>query len=167
MIGTLLWAYKGHTAGEKWASNGAAFAAIITAIVPTRCDLCEAGIQYGIHCVAAVILFGTIAYFCLGPFRRTTKGQKGRKGRRATVYFVCGWIIVAGMLGASIAEFERLLTAAKAPGITYLAELIASWAFAVAWIVASKVIPGLVDKDERLGLSWKGRGTCADPDRPL
>ena len=163
IIGALLLAYNGHTSMEKWVSKGAALAAVFAAIFPTTCDLCEANIKSVIHYIAAVILFSTIAYFCLGPFRKNTKGQRGKKGRRARIYLVCGWIIVGCMLGAGIAEVVLPPATRNALAITFLAELIALWAFALAWIVAGKVIPALVDEDERLKLSMEWRTKRAEP----
>jgi len=155
VIGALLIAYNGHTPPEKWVSKGAALAAIIAALFPTTCDECAADIKSTIHTVAAVILFSTIAYFCLGPFRTNTKGKKGKKGRRAAVYLVCGWIIIGCMLGAGAAQITMSDATRKTLAITFVAEFVALWAFGVAWIVAGKVIPPLVDEDERLKLSLK------------
>ena len=64
------------------------------------------------------------------------------------------------MLGAGVAEVALPPETRKALAITFLAELIALWAFALAWIVAGKVIPALVDEDERLKLSlaWRAKG---------
>ncbi len=155
VIGALLCAYNGHTPLQKWVSKGASLAAIIAAIFPTSCVLCEPGMKSVIHYVAAVVLFSTIAYFCLGPFRKNTKGQKGKKGRRATIYLVCGLIILGCMLGAGITEFTMSEATRKALAITFIAEFVAMWAFGIAWIVAGKAIPLLVDEDDRLVLSWK------------
>jgi len=155
VIGALLWSYNGHTPQQKWISKGASFAAIITAIYPTTCDLCESDIKSVIHYIGAVALFSTIAYFCLGPFREKTKGQKGKKGRRAAIYLVCGLIIVGCMLVAGGAGLVLSDATAKSLAITYVAEFVALWAFGVAWIVAGKAIPLLVDKEDMLILSLK------------
>jgi hypothetical protein len=163
IIGALLLAYNGHTSVEKWVSKGAALAAVGAAIFPTTCDLCEADLKSGIHYAAAVILFSTIAYFCLGPFRKNTKGQKGKKGRRAAIYLACGLVIVGCMAGAGIAEVTLSAATRKAWAVVFVAELVALWAFALAWIVAGKVIPALADRDERLDLSLNLRAKGAEP----
>ena len=67
------------------------------------------------------------------------------------------------MLGAGIAEVVLPPATRNALAITFLAELIALWAFALAWIVAGKVIPALVDEDERLKLSMEWRTKRAEP----
>lgn len=153
IIGALLLAYNGHTPQEKWFSKGASLAAVIAAIFPTTCNNCQSDIKSIIHYVAAIVLFSTIAYFCLGPFRKNTKGQKGKKGRRAVIYLVCGLIIVASMLGIGALQLILSDVTKKALAITFVGEFIALWAFGVAWIVAGKVIPPLVDQEDMLSLS--------------
>jgi hypothetical protein len=155
VIGALLLAYNGHTLQEKWVGKGASLAAIIAAIFPTTCNTCEPDIKSVIHYGAAIVLFSTIAYFCLGPFRKNTKGQKGKKGRRAIIYLVCGLIILGCMLGIGAAQFILSDATRKALAITFVGEFVALWAFGVAWIVAGKVIPPLVDKEDMLILSLK------------
>ncbi|RUA02062.1 MAG: hypothetical protein DSY89_03550 [Deltaproteobacteria bacterium] len=150
VIGALMWAYNGHTQMEKWVSKIASISAIIVAIFPTACDICPSDLKSAIHYVAAVVLFSTIAYFCLGPFKKNTKGQKGKKGRRALVYTACGWIIIGCMLVVGLSKLTLPVELVNALAITFIAEFVALWAFGAAWIVAGKVIPQLVDKDDQL-----------------
>jgi len=153
VISALLWAYNGHTPLEKWVSKVASLAAIVVALCPTSCDDCEGDARSIAHGIAAVVLFATIAFFCLGPFRKDTKGQAGKKGRRAKIYFVCGWIIVGCMAGAGAAEVIVPSATREACRIMFWAESIALWAFGVAWIVAGKVLGALVDEADRLRLA--------------
>jgi len=155
VIGALLWAYNGHTNAEKWVSKGASLAAVIAATFPTSCNFCEADTKSTIHYAAAVILFSTIAFFCLGPFRKKKDVETVKTKRRRTIYLICGLIIVGCMLGAGVSEFALSDTTKKARAIIYIAEFVALWAFAVAWIVAGKVIPPLVDENDRLYLFRK------------
>ena len=62
--------------------------------------------------------------------------------------------MVLCLLIAGIAQLTRPAETA-ASSITYWTETIALLAFGVAWIVAGKAIPALVDEDERLKLSLK------------
>lgn len=155
VIGALLLAYNGHTSQEKLVSKGASLAAIIVALFPTNCKGCDPDIKSVIHYIAAVILFSIIAYFCLGPFRKNTKGQKGKKGRRAIIYLVSGLIIVGSMMGIGAAELILSEEIKNALAITFVGEFVALWAFGVAWIVAGKVLPALADEEDRLMLSLK------------
>lgn len=153
-ISTLLWAYNGHSRREKVASKMAAIATLLVVIFPTSCEGCGVDIKSTIHYAAAVTVFGILTYFCLGPFREGTKGKKGKKGLRANIYLFCGSVMLLCLLIAGIAQLMRPAETA-ASSITYWTETIALLAFGVAWIVAGKAIPALVDEDERLKLSLK------------
>jgi hypothetical protein len=152
VVGAFLWAYKGHTPREAWISKAASIAAIVVALFPTSCDQCTPDMKAGIHYLAAGILFGILAYFCLGPFRENTKGKEGKKGRRAKIYFTCGCIIVACILTIGITKITLPDETIKKMLITYWAETIALIAFGIAWIVAGKVFKPLVDEEDALNL---------------
>jgi hypothetical protein len=149
-VSAFLLAYNGHTPTEAWASKVACFAAMVAALYPTSCDVCAADLISTIHYLAAVILFGILAYFCLGPFRKNTKGQAGKKGRRAKIYFICGWIIVACMLTIGITKLAMTEEARNSLYITYWGESLALWTFGIAWIVAGKIVSPLVNDEEKL-----------------
>jgi len=151
-IGTLLWAYNGHSPTEKWASKAASLATLFVVVFPTSCDGCVADLKSSIHYVAAVILFGILSYFCLGPFRKNTKEEEGKKGLRGKIYLVCGWIMVLSLLTAGIAQFLIPDKTVKALSVTYWTETIVLIAFGVAWMVAGKYFSPLVDEDEALKL---------------
>ena len=75
VVSAFLWAYNGHDTNQKIASKIASIAAVLVALFPTACDTCETSIVSIIHYVSAGVLFSVLAYFCLGPFRRKTRGQ--------------------------------------------------------------------------------------------
>lgn len=155
-IGAFLFAYNGHTTTEKWVSKGASLAAVLAAVFPTSCDTCESDIISTTHYAAAIVLFGTIAYFCVGPFRKRALDKKTMEGRRrATIYTVCGSIILGCMVGIGASEFVVPTETRKSLTITYYGELVALWAFGVAWFTAGKVLPPLVEEGKRLKLSFK------------
>ena len=152
VVATFLWAYAGHSRLESRASKVAALAAALVAFLPTSCDGCETTVTSIAHYVAAILLFAILAFFCLVPFRKNTRRAAGKKGRRAKVYFACGWTMVACMLAIGIARLTLPSETADALRLTYWAEAIALVAFGVAWIVAGKYIPFFVDGDEALPL---------------
>lgn len=155
-IGAFLFAYNGHSTRQKWASKAASFAAVMAAVFPTSCDTCESDLTSTTHFAAAIVLFGTIAYFCLGPFRKRALDKKTMEGRRrATIYIICGSIILGCMVGIGAAEIAVPDATRKSLAITFWGELIALWAFGIAWFTAGKVLPPLVEEDKRLILSWK------------
>lgn len=156
VLGAFLLVYKGHTQTENWMANLGGLAAVAAALFPTACDLCPKGPAFYIHAVAGNVLFGVVAYFCLGPFRRAAKSKPWIKARRrATFYTICGCAIIACLaislaIGLAMpAELKKNLTP------TFWAEFVMLWIFSAVWIVASKWIPWFTDgeQDEPLHLS--------------
>lgn len=155
LIGAFLSAYNGRNTREKWISKLAGLAAILAALFPTSCNGCVADIKSVIHYASAIVLFSSIAYFCLGPFRAQTKGQKGKRELRARIYLVCGLVILGCIVAVAIAELAIPDATRKALSITFWAEFVALWAFGFAWIVAAKVIPCFADEEDLFRLSLK------------
>lgn len=153
IVGALMLAYNGHTTREALASKAAGFCAFLVALFPTLVKTCgDSTLSSKIHGIAAVTLFLILAYFCFGPFRDGTKGKGGKKGLRARLYFVCGCVMVACMLAGLIGKLVLSCEQMAAWNVIYWVEAVALVAFGVAWIVAGKVVPGLVDDDEALRL---------------
>ena len=150
IVASFLWAYNGHTLEQARASKIASLTATIVALFPTSCEQCEADPISTIHYIAAAILFVVLAYFCFGPFRKNTKGQPGKKGRRSKIYYICGWIMILCILAVGISKITLPDEAIKALKITYWAEAIALGAFGIAWITAGKYLSPLVDEEEAL-----------------
>lgn len=148
VVGAFLWAYNGHTLRQAAVSKVASLAAFFVGFFPTACDGCAVSAASITHFSAAAVLLSALAYFCLGPFREKTRGQPGKAGRRAVIYLVCGWAMVAAMLIALAAWlFLEPATVAELR-IVFWVELVALNAFGIAWITAGKLLPILVDKDE-------------------
>ena len=100
----------------------------------------------------AVLLFVILAYFCFGPFRKNTKGKGGKKGARAKLYFLCGSVMVICMSVGLIGKLALSCQTMADWNVIYWVEAIALGAFGVAWIVAGKIIPLLVDEQDALKL---------------
>lgn len=152
IIGAFLWAYNGHTLKEGIASKIAALSAFFIAIFPTACESCLSSLDSYLHSGASAILFSILAYFCLGPFRLNTKGKSGKKGLRGKIYFYCGWIMVGCILAIGVGNIALDPEKAAALQLTYWAETIALMSFGIAWIVAGKTIPFLVDDKDAFRL---------------
>lgn len=163
IIASFLFAYNGHSLREAIASKVASLATILVVMFPTSCDACKTDIKSATHYVAAVILFAILAYFCFGPFRRNTKGRGGKKGLRSRIYCVCGSIIVGSMLGVLLAKVTLSDEMIKTLSVTYWAETLMLLAFGIAWIVAGKILPPLVDKDEAYRPSIFTEDEAQDP----
>ena len=150
VVAAFLWAYNGHSRLEGRISEVAAFCAALVSFFPTACDRCDLSPTAIVHWVAAAILFAILAFFCLGPFRKKTKGMPGKKGRRGRIYLVCGWVMVVCLVGLLVAKLALPKETVQALALTYWAEAIALCAFGVAWIVAGKYRSLFADKDEAL-----------------
>jgi len=103
VIAALMASYRGHSRIESVASRAAAAATVCIALFPAAGPTTQSGWESHFHDLCALVLFSILAYFCLGPFRRRTRGHSGKKGRRARIYLVYGCIILAVMLGLGTA----------------------------------------------------------------
>ena len=157
VIGVLMLAYNGHTAKEALASKGAALSALVVALFPTAENVCPVppNPTLGIHGIAATLLFLILIYFCFGPFRERTKGEPGKAGIRAKLYFLCGSIMAVSMLIGLIGKFTLECETVEALNLVYWVEAVSLAAFGIAWIVAGKIIPVIVDEQDALKL-FKG-----------
>ena len=162
VIGALMLAYNGHSPWEWVYSKFAGLAAVLVALFPTACDtctdscsICEGDWRVTIHFVAAIALFIILGYFCLWAFRKDTKGQSGKTGRRDFIYRLCGYVIYLSLAAAILLKW-LLPDLADAIESLYYAETVALGAFGVAWIVAGKTIPSpLVDKKDAVFFSGR------------
>jgi hypothetical protein len=156
MIGALLIAYRGYDPIEDWIANLGAGAAIVAALCPISCDACPIDTMSIFHAIAGTLLFSTIAYFCLGPFKQNAKKRNSYKAQqRVRLYTICGWVIIVCVLVIAIVQIPAAAELKRVWLLAFWAEFFALWAFGFAWIVASKFLPWFADKDERLILSWK------------
>lgn len=150
VVGGLMLAYNGHTNREAMAAKVAAICAIVIALFPTAKACGDPSQTATIHTAAAVLMFSILAWFCFVPFRKNTKGKGGKKGRRARLYFACGSVIVAAMAVGLIGKLLLSCQQVADLDLIYWIEAVALGAFGVAWIVAGKIIPALVDKEDAL-----------------
>ncbi len=150
VVGAFLVAYNGHTVLQGIASRFAALATFLIALFPTSCYGCPGDLSSAIHAGSAATLFSILAYFCLGPFRYNTKNQPGSRGRRDKAYVTCGWAMILSIAVVVAGKLFLPSETVSSLRLVYWAELVALNAFGIAWIVAGKVVPGLVEKEEAL-----------------
>ncbi len=166
-LSILLLAYHGHNpskdAGtfaklltESRLSTVGAVAMLCVALYPTSCNGCPTASTAGVHYIAAIVVFGILAFFCFVPFRDQANKKKkdSPKARwRAYFYAICGVLIVVCSLGILVV-IQQADPALKSSPIIYFLESGALWAFGWAWFVAAKVrfVGWFVTKDEAYDL---------------
>jgi hypothetical protein len=152
VVGAFLLSYNGHTPRQSAISKIAAFAAAGIAIFPTACRTCATTPTTVLHFVCATVLFSSLAYFCLGPFREKLLGSGGKKRLRRRIYLACGLTMIACMVTIAAANLLLPAPAVAALRIVYWGEAIALFAFGIAWFVSGKALGLLADEEEQLRL---------------
>ncbi len=155
VVAAFLAAYNRHTKGQFWASKVAALAAAGVALFPTASD-CKGTSESTIHFIAAALLFGILAYFCLVPFYRKTRRGSTKQRRRAFIYLLCGGAIILAMLSVLIANLALTCEAVHARRIIFWAEAAALWSFGIAWLVAGKAFRVIAEPEEQLTFTANG-----------
>ena len=140
--------------GDDWLGTIAGMAAFGVALFPNESptaqiatmtqELVGIGISPLFHYGAALIFFSCLAVFCLKKFARTAKPARKR------IYLFCGWVIVASLLGITLASLVKLL-GSGAPQemvirskLVFWCEAIGIWAFGLSWLVKGKADIALV-----------------------
>lgn len=157
-VGTFLIAYRGTANHQKTmlATKIGAMGAFAAALFPISPDGCPMDTSSYIHNMAALILFGSLAYICLKLFRDRAKGKSGLKPlRRYFLYTVCGYGIIGSILFIVAAwSLERIgilpNDALLNYRIIFVGEGVALGCFGSAWFVAGKwwIFSYYVDKNE-------------------
>lgn len=148
LVGLLLFAYSGHSARESMWSKVAAVASLLLVFFPTDCTNCRTTISGQIHFISGAILFLILAYFCLVPFQKNTRGMKGKRARRSLIYRICGWTMLACIVGLFFANILLSTSEINEWRLTYYGETIALNAFGIAWIVSGKTSRLIAEEDE-------------------
>lgn len=155
LVGIFLFAYSGHSVEESLASKVASIAVILLIVLPPDCTDCSTTITGQLHFIAGAVLFLILAYFCLVPFQKDTHGATGKRRRRSLIYRICGWTMLACIIGLFFANVFLSGTTINKYRLTYYGEAIALIAFGVAWIVSGKVSRWVADEDELFHLFGK------------
>ena len=148
VFGALLLVYNGHSVAESRISKAASIAAIIAVTFPAGCENCDSSISSQIHFISSAVLFSILAYFCLVPFQKETRGTTGKRAMRSLVYRVCGWTMVACITGLLVANMVLSGDTINEFRLTYYGETIALIAFGIAGIVSGKMSRLIAEEDE-------------------
>jgi hypothetical protein len=157
-IGVFLLFYRGFDGRDRVASFIAGAAALLVGVVPCGCGK-EAGppllwgwgpsyaesVWPGVHLLAAALLFGVLALFCLWlfPLSDVPRHANRKKDHRNITYFVCGGVIV-GCLLALFVHFAVVRW--LGPGGVFWLETVMLLAFGFSWAVKGEAIEFLNDR---------------------
>ena len=172
-FGLILIAYKGYPVepesnekySDDWITTLAGIFIIVTVIIPTNCknslgeiQFCGGGYLFGhghtfmgaIHLLSAGLFL-----FFLGvmSYAKFTMG-KNISEKKKLLYKICGYIIW-GCIGLLIILFvlEWILDEKfnkYIPGYTFFLEVIAVWAFGIAWLVKGKADKYIIQKFKKI-----------------
>jgi len=148
-IAALLLAYNGESVKEMIPAKIAAVAALIVALFPCKCDIHTEIVPY-VHGISAAILFLILAWFCYVFCERAWRKGHFEARRRAFIYAVCGLLIVTVIGVLTSNHFLHGAISKQIPRLTFYGERTGLIAFGVSWFTASRILPGLARKDERL-----------------
>jgi len=150
-ISAFLLSFNGHSRPQMVASKIAAFAAIGVAIFPCVCEVHEEIIPY-VHAGSAAVVFLILAFFCYTFYIRAKDKGTSRAKFRAYVYAACGIAIVASVVVIALDALLDGAIRATIPRLVFYGENVGLVAFGIAWLSASRILPGFTTKDDRLPL---------------
>ena len=162
-ICAFLLAYNGRSTWEMILSKIAAVAAIGVAMFPCSCGGHDEIIPY-VHYISAVIMFLVLAGFCFSFRKRAWDKGHSHARFRAFIYGFCGLVILAAIIILAADFFLGGAWSAKVRRLVFYGEAAGLIAFGVAWLTASRTLPLITSRAERVSISpfRDGEGGSAD-----
>jgi len=151
-ISAFLLAYHGRSVFEMVISKIAAVSALGVAMFPCSCGGHQEIIPH-VHYISATIMFLILVAFCYSFFRRARSKGHGQAVFRSFIYAICGVTILIsiGVIGLDILFHEAI--SSRIGRLTFYCEAVALVAFGIAWLTASRILPLITSKKERLPIS--------------
>lgn len=159
-IAAFLLAYNGRSTSEYVLSKVAAAAALGVALFPCKCGGHAELLPY-VHEIAAATMFLILAYFCYTFFKRARNESYAQAKVRAAIYALCAIAILLSILVIFVDKLSGGIISARVARITFYAEWTSLVAFGVAWLTASRAVPGLTHRDEQL-IPFGGQAAAYD-----
>ena len=106
-----------------------------------------------VHYISAIIMFLILVAFCYSFFRRAHGKGHTQAVIRAYIYATCGITI---LLAISVIGLDLVLDgviSSRISRLTFYCEAVALVAFGIAWLTASRILPLITSKNERLSIS--------------
>jgi hypothetical protein len=150
-ISTFLLAFNGRSTPQMVLSKMAALAAMGVAMFPCKGGSNAEVIPY-VHGTSAAVMFLILAFFCYTFFRRAREKGHLQAMFRAYIYAICGITIVAFIFIIVMDNVSGGFISSKIGRLTFYGEKAGLIAFGIAWLSASRFLPLLTRKDERLSI---------------
>lgn len=131
---------RGYDRKDEIAGTFSALCALGVAFFPTTPDdgATRQQLNIGIaHYTFAILLFATLAYFCLVLFKMTAENRKvtPKKLQRNRVYTVCGSVIIASVLLIVLFRLLKVEHLVGSLSPTFCFETTALISFGAAWLI--------------------------------
>jgi hypothetical protein len=147
-VAAFMFAYNGYRPLEKVLTKATAVAALGVALFPGEVEPVGSTTQT-VHTIASLVMFSTLAGLCWIFYQRAKRKHLMRANRRAVLYALCGWVMLASMLVVVVDHFMGGPLVEKIPRLVFHCERIALLAFGTAWLAAGHILPWLTDPEER------------------
>lgn len=152
VIFALLITYNGRSILEWCLSKVAAIAAVGIALYPCACGA-KASIISAIHGISAGIMFFILAIFCYLFIQRAKTKDSTQAKVRIIIYSICCGAIILSiiMIGLNFivnGKIEQFI-----PRLVYKFEALGLISFGLAWLTASRMVPVITHKTERIKIS--------------
>lgn len=151
-ISAFLLAYHGRSVFEMVISKIAAVSALGVALFPCSCGGHQEIIPY-VHYISAAVMFLILVAFCGSFFKRAHDKGHTQALIRSYIYAICG---IAIFISIGLIGLDSLLKgtiSSRIGRLTYYGETVALIAFGIAWLTASRILPIITRRDERLSIS--------------
>ena len=146
-----LLAYNGEAPREMVAAKIASAAGLGVALFPCACAGHPEIVPH-VHYASAAVMFAILAYLCYSFYRRAIVKRHTQARVRAGIYAVCGGVIVIAILVLALDGLTHGALKRVDPQLTFHGEYAGLLAFGISWLTASRVLPVLTRRDERISL---------------
>ncbi|WOX05509.1 DUF998 domain-containing protein [Microbulbifer pacificus] len=165
VISAFLWSYNGYSLFQAVLSKVAAVAVAAVAFFPCDCftgrgveEVAREATMIGIvHTASAISMFIILAIFCWLFYLRAKEKDSKEAKVRGLIYRICA----VAMVGAMAIQLLDILDWVDFSGIThrltYYVEATSLFAFGVAWLTASRMLPFVTNEDERIRIELSGQ----------
>lgn len=151
-IAAFLFSYNGNSAFELKLSKFAAIAALGVALFPCGCNEQRIVLPY-VHYISAAVMFLILAAFCQSFYKRAIAKGHPQAIARSVIYAASGVVIILSILIMALDFILGGSLSAKVVRLMFYCEAVALVSFGIAWLTASRILPVITSKEERLPLS--------------